>query len=542
MSPEVRRDLHFNLTQAESRQHTGSPAPPGWLLFLIPSVGDLLFLAILFLLSTGVLSQKLLGDAGTGWHIRAGEQIITMHAVPRSDAFSVSTAGKPWYAWEWLYDAGIAVIHHWFGLNGIVVLTAFVIAVTFALTLPFSMRRGAGLPVALFLVLLAAAASTIHFLARPHVVTWLLLVIWFEVVDSSETSADPRRLYWLSFITLFWVNVHGGFLLGFVLCALFFLGKALEYWRMPESRNNIMQWMKALATSSALSLLVTLVNPYGYNLHLHIYRYLTDRFLMNHVEEFQSPNFHGLAQQCFAALVLVTIATLAIATRKLRTSHLLIAVFAVYSGMYASRNLPASSILLGLIIAPVLSTSIREFAERATLLRGTWRWFLSFSHRMTTMEFRLRGHLWPMLGTALLCVICFNHGSAGSMQLLDAQFSGKRFPVQAVGYVEQHHPGMPIFAPDYWGGYLIYRLYPREKVFADDRHDLYGDAFLRRYLGVIHVVPGWQKVLGDWQVNLVVLPAESSQLNILQGTHQWQEKYGDETATGFRRITAPQEK
>ena len=42
----------------------------------------------------------------------------------------------------------------------------------------------------------------------------------------------------------------------------------------------------------------------------------------------------------------------------------------------------------------------------------------------------------------------------------------------------------PIFCPDLWGGYLIYRLYPQTEVLVDDRHDLYGDQFFKDYLKV----------------------------------------------------------
>jgi hypothetical protein len=292
---------------------------------------------------------------------------------------------------------------------------------------------------------------------------------------------------------------------------------------------------------TAVSFLVTFINPYGYKLHLHIYRYLTDRFLMNHVEEFQSPNFHGVAQQCFALLVLITIATLAMARRKLGASHLLIAVFAIYSGMYASRNLPASSILLVLVLAPVLSRTFSEVNESGSPIAKLCSRLRRFSDRMSTVESRARGHFWPVLGTAVLVVICFQGGRAGSRQVMNAQFSSKRFPVQAVSFIREHDTGIPIFAPDYWGGYLIYRLYPQNKVFVDDRHDLYGDKFLKRYLGVIHVVPGWDKVLQDLQVRLVVLPTESSLANILKETHQWSIAYEDQTATVFRRLKLRQQ-
>ena len=60
-----------------------------------------------------------------------------------------------------------------------------------------------------------------------------------------------------------------------------------------------------------LSAAATLVNPYGFKLHVHIYRYLSNRFLMDHIDEFQSPNFHYVAQKCFAGLLLLTLLALA---------------------------------------------------------------------------------------------------------------------------------------------------------------------------------------------------------------------------------------
>ena len=116
-----------------------------------------------------MLSRRLLGDADIGWHIRNGQQIARTHILPRTDSFSSTMAGKPWYAWEWLYDWGIGFVHHRAGLNGVVFLTALVIALTFTLLFRMQLLRSVNLLVAVVLLLLAASASTIHFLARPHV-------------------------------------------------------------------------------------------------------------------------------------------------------------------------------------------------------------------------------------------------------------------------------------------------------------------------------------------------------------------------------------
>src|SRR5207237_8402124 len=135
--------------------------------------------------------------------------------------------GQPWYAWEWLYDVLIAAIYQALGLNGVVFFTAAVIAATFALVLRLTLRQGGGLPVAVILLLLAVGASTIHLFARPHVLSWLLSVIWFQLLDSSKEN----RLWWLPALMLLWVNVHGGFVVGFALLGLYLLSSTIRYFR-----------------------------------------------------------------------------------------------------------------------------------------------------------------------------------------------------------------------------------------------------------------------------------------------------------------------
>jgi hypothetical protein len=114
---------------------------PAWVRWLLPSIADVLFLVLLGLFMFSPLSTVLLSDADTGWHIRNGEFILATRSVPYTDLFSYTRAGQPWYAWEWLYDAAIAAIHHVAGLNGVVLFTATVIAATFALLFHFVLRR-----------------------------------------------------------------------------------------------------------------------------------------------------------------------------------------------------------------------------------------------------------------------------------------------------------------------------------------------------------------------------------------------------------------
>jgi hypothetical protein len=524
-----------------------------WLQFLIPSVADLLFVALLLGLSCGALGRLLLRDGGTGWHIRNGQLMLQTHSITRVDPFSATMSGQPWFAWEWLYDLLIAAIHHVLGLNGVVFYTAAIMAATFVLVFHLAMRRGGSLPITFLLLVLSLGASAIHFLARPHVLSWMLTVIWFELLDTaasaagreSEAWSEPwsesnkdRRLFYLPVVMLLWVNLHGGFLLGFALLGVYILGGGIQYFTCAERRDEIRRWLKRLGLVSLLSLLASFVNPYGYKLHLHIYRYLSDRFLMNRITEFQSPDFHGVAQQCFAVILLVTIATLASARRRPRPAHLLVILLAAYSGLYASRNLPASSMLLTLMIAPLLSETVAKACEGADLapwLRALLSRVHSFGIRMEKMETHFQGHLWLVLAFVLGLWACMHGGRLGSAQLFNAYFDDKRFPVEAAELIAQRDIREPIFCPDQWGGYLIYRLYPQTKVLVDDRHDLYGDQFFKDYLKIIFVQPDWKKVLDERHVNWILVQKNSSLGTILEQTASWKLIHEDGTAVLFHR-------
>jgi hypothetical protein len=152
---------------------------------------------------------------------------------------------------------------------------------------------------------------------------------------------------------------------------------------------------------------------------------------------------------------------------------------------------------------------------------------------MHTTESNLRGHLWPIAAVFLTCWIIAHNGNLSDRTLIHAQFDPKRFPVAAVDYISKANLKGPIFAPDQWGGYLIYRLYPQAKVVLDDRHDFYGESFLKSYLKLIHLEPGWEEFLHDHPANCLVLPRESALANILAETDNWRAIYRDDVAVIF---------
>lgn len=154
---------------------------------------------------------------------------------------------------------------------------------------------------------------------------------------------------------------------------------------------------------------------------------------------------------------------------------------------------------------------------------------------MENLEADLSEHFWLVVVFLLGLWACIHGGRLGSAQLINAYFNERRFPVEAAEIIARQDIREPIFSLDYWGGYLIYRLYPQTKVLVDDRHDLYGDQFFKDYLKVMFIQPGWDKVLEQEHANWILLPPGSTLANMLRLSSSWKIVHEDGTAVLFQR-------
>jgi len=509
------------------------PQQPSWTRWVLPSFTDLCFLVLAGILTFTPASKALLADADTGWHIRDGEFILATRSVPHTDLFSYTRAGQPWYAWEWLYDAWIAGVHHLAGLNGVVFFTAVVIAVTYALLFRLLLRRSGNFAVAVGLTLMAASTAQIHMLARPHVVSWLFTLIWADLLYQFE-EGKRAVLFWLPPLMLLWVNLHGGFILGLVLLAMF---GCARIWKFASAREaGTAREILQLAIAFVVCAATTLLTPYGYKLHVHIYEYLSNGFLMNAINEFMSPNFHAHGAGYFEAFILLSVFAIAAAYDRLTATDLLIVLFSFHAALYATRNIPLSAILI------CVSTS-RLWAGLISPARRSGPPWLSelleaiddISGNMATMETQFRGHGLAILALAASTAIVLNGGRMLSVQVVSAQFSEKNFPITATEFIRANNIHDHLFNPDNWSGYLIYRLYPKTKVFFDDRHDFYGEAFIREYLQASDATSNWRQPLDRYQVKWVLVPAASPFATVLKESKDWRLEFDDGMAAIYSR-------
>ena len=152
---------------------------------------------------------------------------------------------------------------------------------------------------------------------------------------------------------------------------------------------------------------------------------------------------------------------------------------------------------------------------------------------MQAMETQTRGHIWAILSIALMIAACSNGGRLFGRDILHAGFNPERFPLRAVDFLTQHPVPSPLFTNDAWGGYFIYREWPGVQVVVDDRHDMYGSAYMRNYFNILHGEPDWETLLNATGARSVLIAKDGALAKLMRQSPAWHVVYEDDQASVF---------
>jgi len=524
------------MTRMYEDRRTISPAQ-----YLSPRLADVVFVALFA--TVIALGPRLLNvDGDLGRHITIGGYILDSRSIPTRDVFSHTMTGEPLTPHEWLSQVIFALAYRFMGLDGVVLLCAMLIASTFTLLYGNGARRSGTRLVSLGLILLAAAASSLHWLARPHLFTMLLVVVWTDGLERLRTGESTRWQH-LPVLMLLWVNLHGAFIAGFVIWGAYLAGHVWQRWMGARDAAGSSRYGRHLVLIGAASLGVSLLNPSGLDLWTTSVGYVSNRYLVGHTAEYLPPNFHQVSTWPFLAMIVTSLMLLGAATAPVTATSLLLLGGWTALGLYSVRNVP----LYAVIAAPILA-EVAGGGVRAAVRLARWQ---GMETRLAAVEKSLRGHVWPVAATVIVGLALARGGAtldassspslrsgSGSEQAVTRRgnrFDPNVFPVQAVDWLKSNPLPGRMFNYFTWGGYLLHRMWPDQTVFIDGQTDFYGEALTREYEKVITLADGWQEVLRDYQVDWVLMPSDSRLARALAADAGWRVAYEDRTATILAR-------
>jgi len=425
--------------------------------------------------------------------------------VPTEDLFSFSKPGAAWFAWEWLSDVLFAGLFHAAGFKALLLFTGVLIAAFAGLILRYAIWRGANPMVAGPCVLMAVGASTVHFLARPHIFTLVFLPLSIWLIEADRRRA-AGQVWLLVPITALWTNLHGGWAILIACLGLLVAGSAVEAWLGVCGWSSVWRYGALTCACGA----ATLINPYGTQLHRHILDYLQSDWIRTHIQEFQAPTFRSEGEMQFEVLLLGGVLLCGWLLAKRNITGCLWILFLGHSALTSLRHAPLYASVAGPLIASEVSLHWAKWVggHKKTFLPAI---FHQLGRDLVPSFSRIT--LWPVCALVILALL--------PQISWPTDFPAELFPVKMIQAQQSALGSGRLLTTDQWGDYLIFHYSPKLKVFVDGRSDFYGSEFGNDYFRLMQGAWDWETLLRKHRFDVALLPAEWSLTTLLKQSQQW---------------------
>ncbi|MBN1472435.1 MAG: hypothetical protein JW925_11695 [Syntrophaceae bacterium] len=282
---------------------------------------------------------------------------------------------------------------------------------------------------------------------------------------------------------------------------------------------------KKLFLISLLLIVVSLLNPNGWKGLLQPLAVISDKFLINNIKVYLSPDFHDSNIYPFKTLLLLVIAVFALSMRRQNIIEVVLVALFTSMALYSVRNIP----LYAIIIAPVL---LRDSKQISSVRSREFDCSSDLNNQKTSkINMFSRDSLWLILPVVIVWVMAVSGH-------IHHQFDERIKPVIAVEFLKIEPIQGNMYNYYEFGGYIIYSAYPQYRVFIDGRAEMYGAERFREYCLVRDIRPGWEKILEKYGVNFVIFSSDSNLSRFLLENNSWRIIYSDKVASIFVRNTS----
>jgi hypothetical protein len=477
------------------------------------------------------------------WHLKAGQYILSTLTLPDLNIFSFTAPQHEWLPHEWLSEVIFFLVHDHLGTMGLIALGVFLNTLACALVYRLTSRYTASPLAAALITLMAALMMMGNFSLRPYLFGNLCFIGVLHLME--EPAAGGRLRPALVFMVFTaWANLHGSFILGLSLIVLYMAASIVSALRSPQ---RSLAPLRHLARDLLVGVVACMFTPHHVYGFIFPFTYLKNAFsgqlsFLTNISEWQPAGFETPLGRMITFYVLFTLFAIAGSLTSPTPAHLgLLTAFTIFS--YSTiRNIP----LLGIAAAPVLGRHLPRAFERmlrlmpktggaADLLRG-------LHQRCVAIEARARKVLLPALAGLVLAVGFVLPEAPGvgyttrtGVRAL-SDLSPSFFPTGLMDELARR-PGQPRVLQYFnWGGAFIWRLYPKVRVFIDQRNDCYPVEVFIDYFAVHNLEPDWKQVLERWRIELIAYPQEARLTRQLREESGWEIAYEDAQAVLFERI------
>ncbi len=439
------------------------------------------------------------------WYLRIGREALTTGAIPTADALTWSRAGAPVVYHSWGAAVLFWLVYRAGGLTLTVLLRGVLLALTYGLVFAAARRLGGAPRGAALATLLAALASSNNWSLRPQLLAYPLFALALYLLIRWQTG-DRRAVWGLPALALLWVNLHGSFVM------LFLLGGAALVFGRGER--------KGLAAALAVALLATLVNPRGPGAWTYLYDSLTSPSSQQFSAEWSPPLNRGWQMNLFFAWLLAFPPLAALAPRKVERLEWVWFLGFGWLALSGLRYIIWFVLLLAALTAAALGDWERRRRAASPPVRPALNWSVGVLCLLLPLTLLpgVRERWWPQSPPAV-----------------------ENTPVEAVEWLRAHPdlPG-PLWSEIGFSSYLEFAL-PERPVWIDTRFEVFPPEQWEDYRAISLAAWDWQARLDASGANLLLVStaAQPDLLAALDASPAWCALYRDPVAVLYRRGACP---
>jgi len=487
-----------------------------------PSALSLLLLLILLNLVLQPLTEP-----DFGWHLRTGLDLLDTGGLPSLDPYSHTMPDWPWVEHAWLADGIVGVLYrHTGGLPvifffGAVTACAWLLAANLADCTWHSRLLACCLSLWVALPYLGARTQLLSLLGLSCLLTFL----W-------RTSISVQMIG-IPLLFLGWANLHGGFTAGLFLLGLFIPAAAIVKWLVargileeasfrPDPSLRLPLAPLALAAVAGLGL--TFLNPYGWRLYAEIIESLSDRFMLDRVQEWQPPSLETLAGRNYLLYLSGLAAAAVLWYRRIEPVRWAVWTAFLLLSLRHMRNIP----LFLIVSVPLCAELLAAAGERLRAWVGWGGAGVVRSRQAMTLAVGLLV-LW--LGPEHLVHVLMSGREPARY------FQQTSYPIEAIQWIGAHRErlGKRMFNEYGHGGFILWWL-PGEKIFIDGRMPAWHideRRIFEDYLALTSSDPDLS-ILNKYGVDWMLVKRNSPLDRAMALLPEWPKEYEDKKVTIYR--------
>ncbi len=450
------------------------------------------------------------------WHLKSGEYIVGNWTLPHTDIFSYTMADQKWVLHEWLFQVILYGIHATMGEVWIKILSATAITFTIFSIFQISKRQSSGRISACCVILFFPLLIFPFMAPRPQIFSYLFFTFFIYAILETKYFHNKQALYFLPLIMIGWVNLHGGYIVGIALLMLYLATEFLSSWQRTGSIKNGLQTTRMTSIITMLTILAAGCNPDFFHHLLYPFQVMGMDASLHYISEWQSPDGHSRFGKIYILFTFIFFLSGILKKKSSDFTEILVPSFFLLQGFVAQRHIPIAL----LATTPFLCQNIKLLLEQKNILQTIDKIkekLPSVRRAIGTTELGTKEYI---LNWVILFVGVLFFASTPSIQCeLYQKVKQIIIPEQAVNFIEENNISGRLFNTYGYGGYLIYRLFPEQKVFIDGRADMYGDEFITEYTQIAKGSSQWQKSFDKYAIDYIICKNNTPlrQLVLLRG-------------------------